>query len=422
MHSPHRPAVAPLTIFVLFACLYLLTSTGEFYSSDGEVMYQTAGALADRASLALDANPGLPQIVRDRNGAPVGKYEPGMPLLALPLYQTGSILARLWNADRAALTRLLVAFLPALCMAGAITGVYAAARRFAPPRRALVAALIAGVGALAWPYSRVLFPEAPLALWLAWAVWAALDRSPGGFALAGLFLGAAVATRAVNAVHLLPFAVFAWAACRARGVATLAAGALPGIVLVLAHNLVRFGAPFAFGYAGEGFTTPPLEGLWGLLFSSGKGVLWYSPPLIVAVLLWPRLRRRDAGLAGLLAGMAALALIVYGAWAVWHGGWAWGPRYLAPLVPLGMLPLALLPERRRTWSVALVAALAVAAPLQWAAVRANSNDFYAAMNVQNDPAALRAVLFDPAFSPIPAQFRLYAGGQRAPLVVAGLAR
>ncbi|MCC7207051.1 MAG: hypothetical protein IT323_07095, partial [Anaerolineae bacterium] len=42
--------------------------------------------------------------------------------------------------------------------------------------------------------------------------------------------------------------------------------------------------------------------------------------------------------------------------------------------------------------------------------------------VQNDPAALRAVLFDPAFSPIPAQFRLYAGGQRAPLVVAGLAR
>lgn len=419
MNMLRRPGVA---VFTLFACLYLLTSAGEFYSSDGEVMYQTAGALADRRTIALDANPDLPQIVRAASGNPVSKYEPGAPLLAVPFYQLGSWLASVWGADRPTLTRLLVALMPALCMATAIAALFATARRFSEPSRALVVALVAGLGTLDWPYSRVFFPEAPLAMWLALATWAALGRSPRWLALAGLFLGAAVATRAVNIVHLLTFAALAWAGCRRRGLAALITGTLPGIGLVLAHNVVRFGAPFTFGYAGESFTTTPLEGIVGLLVSSGKGVLWYSPPLLVALCLWPRLRRRDAGLAWLLLGMTSVAVIAYGTWAVWHGGWAWGPRYLVPLAPLWMLPLAVLPELRRRWGLALVAALLVAVPLQWAAVRANSNDYYAEMNVQDDPAALRAVLFDPAFSPIPAQFRLYVNGPRVPLVMAELGR
>ena len=100
-----------LFVFTFFACLYLLTPAGDFYSSDGEVMYQAAGALADRGSLALDANPALPQIVQAADGVRVSKYEPGMPLLAVPFYQLGSWLADLWDADRPEFTRLLVALM-----------------------------------------------------------------------------------------------------------------------------------------------------------------------------------------------------------------------------------------------------------------------------------------------------------------------
>jgi hypothetical protein len=84
-----------------------------------------------------------------------------------------------------------------------------------------------------------------------------------------------------------------------------------------------------------------------------------------------------------------------------------------------MIPLVKLPRSRR-WSFALVAALLIGLIIQWAAVRANSNDYYAAMGVDNSPEAMRRVLFDPAAAPIPAQLRLYLKGQTLPLVMADL--
>ena len=60
-------------------------------------------------------------------------------------------------------------------------------------------------------------------------------------------------------------------------------------VLLLGLNWAHFGGPFATGYGdqpeGVRFSTPLLAGLYGFLFSAGKGIFFFSPPLILG--LWP---------------------------------------------------------------------------------------------------------------------------------------
>jgi hypothetical protein len=46
-----------------------------------------------------------------------------------------------------------------------------------------------------------------------------------------------------------------------------------------------------------------------------------------------------------------LALIFYGSWWAWDGGWSWGPRFLVPLIPISLLPLGYLPDGRG-WRIA----------------------------------------------------------------------
>lgn len=122
-------------------------------------------------------------------------------------------------------------------------------------------------------------------------------------------------------------------------------GIAPFMALLLVHNLLRFGDVRQFGYADEGFTTHPWIGIGGLLFSPGKSVLIYAPPLLLSAVLWPRFRRTYPALGEFLLIAWGSALAFYGAWWAWHGGWCWGPRFLVPLLPLSCLPLITLPER-----------------------------------------------------------------------------
>jgi hypothetical protein len=57
------------------------------------------------------------------------------------------------------------------------------------------------------------------------------------------------------------------------------------------------------------------------------------------VLLW---RRGHADLATLCAGLFLSHLLLYARWGEWQGGGVWGPRFLLPVLAVGMLPAAAL--------------------------------------------------------------------------------
>ena len=112
-----------------------------------------------------------------------------------------------------------------------------------------------------------------------------------------------------------------------------------GLALVLLESWIRRGHPLATGYVDDhglrtalpysglpGFSYPIFFGALSLLFSFGKGVLWFAPALVLPL---PKgqpeaIRRLRLSLLLSLAGL----LLVYSHWWSWYGGWAWGPRFL----------------------------------------------------------------------------------------------
>ena len=127
-----------------------------------------------------------------------------------------------------------------------------------------------------------------------------------------------------------------WKSRRFDGVLALAAAA----ALFCLENVLTRGTPFDAGYQGDhgyvtvmpfsgkpGFSYPMLLGVLSLLFSFGKGLLFFAP----ALLLIAGARRQRPALADFFdVSLAFLAgvLLVYSRWWAWYGGWTWGPRFL----------------------------------------------------------------------------------------------
>jgi hypothetical protein len=85
------------------------------------------------------------------------------------------------------------------------------------------------------------------------------------------------------------------------------------------------------------------EGVYGPLLSPGKGLFLYAPILLLLPWALPRFARISRGGAWLIAGILAVAVLAHtNTLVVWLGGWAWGPRFLIPALPVLILPLGAL--------------------------------------------------------------------------------
>jgi hypothetical protein len=304
-----------------------------------------------------------------------------------------------------------------------------ASRDPAQARRWLWVVLAAGLATPLWVYGRELFAEAVLACALTVAVMAvsfsASMRADRGFLwlfAGGMAFGIGVLMRAALAIYTPALALLIVRRARTRqwrGIAlwlgTFAAGALPFGLIVAWHNALRFGSPLEFGYAGEGFTTPPWKGIAGLLVSSGKGMALYAPPLILSAIVWRRFRRADRASADFLAVAWVTALIVYGAWWAWDGGWCWGPRLLVPLLPLSCLPLTALPDGRR-WRVALAMLVAAGIAVQIPGVLTTVIPHYAEV-AGSGASGIDRIDFVPRDSPLVDAIRRLLHGQTEPLAM-----
>jgi hypothetical protein len=158
---------------------------------------------------------------------------------------------------------------------------------------------------------------------------------------------------AANSPATLPALALAaglWALWRRRlryAVPVLAAG-----ILMIAEKWIRYGSPTADPYAGSnhiaktvmpysghgGFSYPIFFGILAILFSFGKGLVWYLPGLLLPV------RRRLTAISPELRDAYVLWLcqlgvlvLVYAGWWSWYGGLYWGPRFFL----LGILPASL---------------------------------------------------------------------------------
>jgi hypothetical protein len=110
------------------------------------------------------------------------------------------------------------------------------------------------------------------------------------------------------------------------------------VVLFLYYNYSRYGEFLNFGYQGEGFTGNWIVGMYGLLFSFGKGLLVFSPLTVLCLIYFlfknheMEAWKRYTISTSLISFVCFLS--IYSLWDSWHGGTCWGPRFLLPFVPL----------------------------------------------------------------------------------------
>jgi hypothetical protein len=224
------------------------------------------------------------------------------------------------------------------------------------PGTAFVTALVYGLATFALVYSATLFGEPLAALLLLTALMAAHRYRQGkdskrllaaGFAL-GLLCG-------VNLTYLVMaplLGLYAFGLDARRWqfshLALMIAPFAVMIALLLAYNGARFGSLFESGYnfaEGEGFTVPFGEGLFGLLLSPYRGIIWYNPVLLLSIPGALLLYREKMHLPAIILVLVIAQLLAYASWWSWHGGIVWGPRFLIPVTPL--LALLLLPVIER---------------------------------------------------------------------------
>lgn len=91
-----------------------------------------------------------------------------------------------------------------------------------------------------------------------------------------------------------------------------------------------------------------IEGLYGQLFSSGRSVFLYSPTLVLIVIFWHKIRKTFFPELWVFLTISAIYILFFasqysigrpdqGIAGLWHGETSWGPRYLTPILPFGIL-------------------------------------------------------------------------------------
>jgi hypothetical protein len=95
-----------------------------------------------------------------------------------------------------------------------------------------------------------------------------------------------------------------------------------------------------------------MEGVVGFLIDPQFSVFVAFPPLVAAVLGFRRFARAHRFDAALLLGTFLAFLFGIGRY-IWRGGWAYGPRYLAFMMPVMGLPALSFFDGVREWRSAL---------------------------------------------------------------------
>jgi hypothetical protein len=242
-------------------------------------------------------------------------------------------------------------------------------------------------------------------------------RRPSALLWSGLAFGFAVLTRTTVLVLLPLWWGYLWwpepaqagtrtPAGRVRACIAFTAPVAALTLVQVAYQAWAFGSPAGGGYAGEGWTTPLLVGLNGLLLSPGKSLLLFVPLALLAPWGWVRWavdgRKREA------VWFAAISLgwlLVHAKWWTWHGGWSWGPRFLLVIMPFLIVPLGALWTRARRGVRRLILALAVLGlVVELGGVVINFGDYMMLINDEDK------VLFNAAFSPVWGHWRMLLGG------------
>ncbi len=112
------------------------------------------------------------------------------------------------------------------------------------------------------------------------------------------------------------------------------------LVCILTESYIKFGSFFHTGYENDagyktimpfsgmtGFSYPFFLGIISILFSFGKGLLFFAPGLFLPVRKYIPDNKPLTIFYISSVIYTIVLIIVYSKWWAWYGGWFWGPRF-----------------------------------------------------------------------------------------------
>lgn len=341
VHSQRRKLYISAIIFALFCCAYLITYRGLLSSIDELSLFSTTESLAQRGSLDVT------QIAFADYHNAVGLLEPLHPLLAASLDWLALRIDGLGNIQTVLLFDIGITALTA-----SVLYLFLETMAFAPAV-AVAASLLFGLATIAWPYTRTFLREPLAALLLLGAAWGWMywkRHSKWRFLM--LTLGGLTLALLTKVTSALAWPAFALAFLFQSGISRRerlqrvvwlsGVACVGGVVLLQGYTLRGMGENLlALTALLRGIDVGEMAArFFGLTLGAGRGLFVFSPLLLLALpglaLMW----RRRRGEAALIGTIALLFLLGYSRYPAWHAGLSWGSRFLLPIIPLLLVPVA----------------------------------------------------------------------------------
>jgi hypothetical protein len=353
---PQGPRVATAAGLALLLFLLLVANGRPIGAGDTRPTERVAASLVQQGDFDLDEYPEVAEpFARLVGPHRVSIYPVLSAVLATPVF---ALAGRLFALDETG-TALAGKAAASLFSALAAALLFLALGRRVPESEALGVAVVFALGTTVWATSQALWQHPAAVLFFSLAllmVFLAEDRDPAWAGRAGLPLALAVAAR--HADVALGVALALGIAVRwPRRLPRLALWSLPGILFVLGYQWAYFGSPLRNGFTGSlgRFDAPWGVGQLGLLISPGKGLLVFTPVVLIALVGLAREASRGNRWLALTLGVGVLAhWVLMGRWGEWHGGECWGPRLMTDAMPFlfVFLPAGLARLPRLGWLLA----------------------------------------------------------------------
>ena len=380
-------------IFALFALIYFLSVRGNIEISDTYFSIQTAKAIVTNHALSAEGcQPGY-CYQSQKDGKFYSRYGLGLAFIFTPYIIVAKTIALFTSLPENRLIDFLVSFYNIFFGAGACVVMFYLIKFFGnSDRDSVIMALLLGLGTFCWRYSAWDFSEVTQLFFLLLAIYCILKNSLKSLSLGGLSFACLLLVKTFYLIYLPLFILYILTNNRRniKNAFTYAglftAIALAGFGLILFLNYVRFGEILEFGYGLEAnnfYLSGIKQHSARLLYWLDKGILIYNPLFILGILGYYKFSRLFRKEAFFFFAIILINFLLTSAWYGWHGGWAWGPRYLAPFAPLWLLPCFVFFHKKGLIKTILIALIFISVLIQGLSILQGNLEYLSLCNANN---------------------------------------
>jgi len=381
-----------LLIFIFFATIFMLFSNGHF-GGDGLENYLTAESIVLDGDIYINDKPfEIPEMrhgvkgIQDSEGRFSTSYGLGLPILLVPLYCIGHLIAGfIPSINHAYITQFTVSLFNPLVTAFLAMVLFLFIEKLGFSKRTcFLTALCYSFCTMAAVYTRSGFSEPAIALFLLLALFSIYLHEKTGLMryilYASVLIGYTLLIKKNSLIYipmLLAYLFYRGLQLKnlKRQLLLWATGAIPAIFLLI---ICFFYFALMKTSITSGLSTPKgdvtfyggsmIKGLFYFLLSPGKGYFLYNIPLLLAFIGAKDMLRREKRLSLLIIIFVISNLLFY-AFIFRRGSlFSWGPRYLYPTIPFMCIFLAYYIEnaknlvKRLSISLVFVAGLLIQLP------------------------------------------------------------